>query len=249
MQWWNAVARYPATWVALVIVLVVEWSFFAAFDPPGWLTVLALLAGVVAVLAWLVVMSATGTLARLQFALPEIDAIDPDELAVLRAELEALADPRPLQQLHAVTDKRNNLESILEHRLDEGELTFARYLSTAQHVYRATLDNLHEVAVAIRSISAIDDAYITTRLAQLGDLDDEPASRERESLTGRRQLAEGQARRIANLMAQNEAAMTAIDRTATALADAPIGRAPADAEAAMAALGELAERASRYATR
>jgi hypothetical protein len=42
--------------------------------------------------------------------------------------------------------------------------------------------------------------------------------------------------------------MTAMDRTATALADAPIGRAPADAEAAMEALEELAQRAMKYAT-
>jgi hypothetical protein len=39
-----------------------------------------------------------------------------------------------------------------------------------------------------------------------------------------------------------------MDRTATALGDAPIGRTPADAEAAMTALEDLAERAVKYAT-
>jgi hypothetical protein len=42
--------------------------------------------------------------------------------------------------------------------------------------------------------------------------------------------------------------MTLLDRTSTALADAPIGLTPQDAEAAMEALEELADRASRYAT-
>ena len=42
--------------------------------------------------------------------------------------------------------------------------------------------------------------------------------------------------------------MTLLDRTATSLADAPIGRTPEEAKAAMAALEELADRASRYAT-
>jgi hypothetical protein len=66
-------------------------------------------------------------------------------------------------------------------------------------------------------------------------------------LNDRRSLREGQEKRIADLLAQNESAMTLIDRTATALADAPIGKEPQDADAAMAALREMAERASKYA--
>jgi hypothetical protein len=56
-----------------------------------------------------------------------------------------------------------------------------------------------------------------------------------------------QRRRIAQLLAQNESALTALDRTTTALADVPIGKKPEDADAAMAALEELADRASKYA--
>ena len=57
-----------------------------------------------------------------------------------------------------------------------------------------------------------------------------------------------QRRRIAQFLAQNEAAMTSLDRTTTALADVPIGKRPEDTDAAMAALEELADRASKYAT-
>ena len=56
-----------------------------------------------------------------------------------------------------------------------------------------------------------------------------------------------QRRRIAQLLAQNESALTALDRTTTALADVPIGKKPEDADAAMAALEELADRAVKYA--
>jgi predicted house-cleaning NTP pyrophosphatase (Maf/HAM1 superfamily) len=59
---------------------------------------------------------------------------------------------------------------------------------------------------------------------------------------------ESQEAKINDLLAQNETAMTLIDRTSTALADAPIGRKPQDAEAAMEQLSELAERANKYAT-
>lgn len=246
--WWSAVARYPATWVAITAVLLVEWAFFTLFDPPLVLGIIAAVIGVVAVIAWPLTMSATGTLARLQFQVSPAEDVGPDELRRLEAELAALEDPRPAQQLAAVTEKRENLEEILAQRLDAGELTYGRYLSTTQQVYRATLDNLHEVAVAMRAISAIDDDYIAARLSQLEGVDDPSATRERDSLLGRRQLHDGQQKRVGELMAQNESAMTAIDRTASALADAPIGRTPEDAEAAMTALGELAERAGRYAS-
>ena len=246
--WWRAVARYPATWVAIAAIAAAEWAFFALFDPPAVLGVIAIVVGVIAIIAWPFTMSATGTLARLQFGIPTVDQVDPIELDRLEVELDALDDPRPAQQLEAVADKRDNLEAILERRLDAGELTYARYLATTQQVYRATIENLHEVAVAIRSISAIDDDYIASRLDELGDADDESAVRERDTLLGRRELRANQQKRIAELLAQNESGMTAIDRTATALADAPIGRAPEDADAAMDALSELAERAGRYAS-
>jgi cell division protein ZapA (FtsZ GTPase activity inhibitor) len=127
-------------------------------------------------------------------------------------------------------------------------MTYARYLSTAQQVYLAALNNLHEVAVAEQSVSAIDDDYIAQRLDELAHQDDKAATAERGSLEDRRSLLASQEKKISNLLAQNESAMTVLDRTATALADAPIGRQPQDAEVAMAALQEMADRAGKYAT-
>ena len=126
-------------------------------------------------------------------------------------------------------------------------MTYARYLSSAQHVYLAALENLHEVAVAEQSVSAIDDDYIDQRLEELGDRDGEAAITERRSLNDRRSLRKTQEKKVAGLLAQNEAAMTVLDRTAIALADASIGRQPQDAEAAMKALQEMADRAGKYA--
>ena len=64
----------------------------------------------------------------------------------------------------------------------------------------------------------------------------------------RRDLRQTQRSKIARLLAQNESALTALNRTATALADVPIGKRPEDADAAMEALDELAARASKYAS-
>ncbi len=246
-SWWKAVAAYPATWVAIVLVALGIWIILALLEPPFLMTVILLAIGAVAIIAWPIAMSATGTLARLQFEAPKLPEVGAEEMAKLTAELEALDDTRPAYQLNALQEKRDNLVEVLNRRLEAGELTYARYLSTAQQVYLAALDNLSEVAVALRSISAIDNEYIDSRLEDLADQEGETAVAERASLNDRRSLRDGQEMRIADLLAQNESAMTLIDRTATALADAPIGKEPQDADAAMAALREMAERASKYA--
>ena len=246
-SWWKAVAAYPATWVAIILVALGIWIILALLEPPFFMTVILLAIGAVAIIAWPIAMSATGTLARLQFEAPKLPAVGAEEMAKLTDELKALDDTRPAYQLKALQEKRDNLVEVLNRRLEAGELTYARYLSTAQQVYLAALDNLSEVAVAERSISAIDNEYIDSRLEELVEQEGESALAERESLSDRRALREGQEERIADLLAQNESAMTLIDRTATALADAPIGKEPQDADAAMAALREMAERASKYA--
>lgn len=246
--WWRAVVTYPLTWLAIAAVVVAVWAILAWFQPPTVLMVIVLILGVIAVAVWPLAMSATGTLARLQFEVPKLSDVDATQLKSLQHELEALDDKRPVQQLGAMRDKRNNLVDVLNRRLDAGELTYARYLTTAQRVYLSALDNLHEAAISLRSISTIDRDYIETRLDELSSLSSDNAQSERASLEGRLALLTSQEDKVARLLAQNESGMTAMDRTATALADAPIGRAPADGEAAMEALEELAQRAMKYAT-
>lgn len=247
-SWWRAVVTYPLTWLAIAAVVVAVWAILAWFQPPTLLMVIVLILGAIAVAVWPVAMSATGTLARLQFEVPKLSDVDTAQLASLQQELEALDDKRPVHQLGAMRDKRNNLVDVLNRRLDAGELTYARYLTTAQRVYLSALDNLHEAAISLRSISTIDRDYIERRMAELKSLSSDNAQSERASLEGRLALLTSQEDKVARLLAQNESGMTAMDRTATALADAPIGRAPADAKAAMEALEELAQRAMKYAT-
>ncbi|MBT8208587.1 MAG: hypothetical protein KJO18_09955 [Acidimicrobiia bacterium] len=249
-NWWQAMMAYPATWAVVTIVVATVAAMLVLLEPPGLM--IAVLVGLAAVslAGWPLALTMTGTLNRLQFSLPQITAVDEEEMAKLVDELEELADARPTKQLKSLTQKRDNLADVLGRRLDAGEVTYARYLTTAQQVYESTLENLHEVAVAQRSISAIDGEYIDSRLAELAArsaLTDADES-ERKSLEGRRALRDSQEQKVAALLAENEAAMTLLDRTATSLANAPIGRTPEDAKAAMSALEELADRASRYAT-
>ncbi len=193
-------------------------------------------------------LAASGTLRTLQFAAPKLPEVSERELRILSGELAGLDDPRPAYQLQAIGEKRDNLIAVLDERLDTGELTYARYQSTAQQVYLAVIGNLREVAIAKKSVSTIDVEYIDSRLAKLRTEDETESQAEISSLEDRRALASTQDAKATYLLAQNESAMTLLDRTATALADAPIGVAPQDADAAMEALKELADRASKYAT-
>ena len=247
-SWWRTVVAYPATWLAIGLVVVSTWALLKLLQPPLFMTVILLVLAGVAIVFWPVTMSATGTLNRLQFAIPQLPEVEPQEMAQLQEELEALDDTRAARQLNAIQEKRDSLVEVLNRRLEAGEMTYARYLSTAQQVYLAALENLREVAVAEQSVSAIDEDYIAQRLDELADQDDASAIAERGSLEDRRSLLETQDKKVADLLAQNESAMTLLDRTSTALADAPIGRQPQDAKAAMDALQEMADRASKYAT-
>jgi hypothetical protein len=249
-SWWHAVATYPPTWAAIALVILGVWAILAVLQPPMVLSVVLIALGGVAIVIWPITMSATGTLAKLQFEMPKLSEVGEQELAELEDDLADLDDPRPAHQLRAIREKRDNLVDMLDHRLEAGELTYARYLSTAQQVYLSVLDNLHEVAVAMASVSTIDDEYIDRRLEELESnvTNTESAEAEMSSLRDRRALRAKQEDRAADLLAQNESAMTLLDRTSSALADAPIGRTPQDAEAAMEALEELASRAGKYAT-
>jgi hypothetical protein len=249
-SWWRAVISYPPTWIAAVVLGATVWAMISLFDPPGLLVGVLVGLAVLAIVGWPLTMSATGTLNKLQFAVPRVEDLDAEELAALDTELQALPDRQPAEQLTALQQKRQSLVNVLQRRLDAGELTYARYLATSQQVVNSALHNLHEVSLAYESISTIDEDYIERRLAELAgdDSDDTATERERATLAQRRELRTSQRRKIAQLLAQNESALTALDRTTTALADVPIGKRPEDADAAMAALDELADRAAKYST-
>lgn len=248
--WWSTVATYPPTWVAVTMVASAEWAMFSWFRP-GLVGSLGLAGiGGVSLVSWPMVLSATGTVNRLQLSQRAHFDADRADLAGLTRDLEALSDPRPARQLKAIQEKRSGLVDVLGRRLDAGEMTFARYLDSVEQVCSSVIGNLGEVVVALRSITAIDENYVDIRLAELDEEASESSAavREKASLEDRRAMQEAQERKVADLLAQNEAAMTAIDRTTTALADAPIGRDPEDMEETMAALEELAKRAAKYAT-
>lgn len=248
-SWWRAVLTYPPTWIAGALLALLSLVYVNAFDPATGMLVALGVVVALGVAAWPLAMSATGVLSARQFA---ANAHAGDELLTeaLATELSDLSDSQPFEQLVALRQKRAALIKVLDRRLARNELTYTRYLSTSQQVYESALANLHEVAVANDSVSSIDDGYIRRRLAELDrdDAESDATRRERETLAKRAELRTGQMARIEQLLAQNEAALTTLDRTTSALADVPAGQRPEDVDEVMAALEDLADRAKMYAS-
>ncbi|MEE8434098.1 MAG: hypothetical protein V3S64_04845 [bacterium] len=175
-----------------------------------------------------------------------------EKLRLLEADLKEMGSTQGVTQLKFLREKFESLTDVLKRRLSAGELTYGRYLGTAEQVYLSAVDNLNDLTVSLKSVSSIHPGYINKRLKELGNSSEAPAEKKREiaSLEKRLSLRDEQLKRVSELLAQNESAMTALDHTASAMAETRTGKGEADmdAEAAMAELEMLANRASKYSS-
>ncbi len=249
----KAVVSNPLTWVSLAIVAALVWGFHSWFDPSLAMSGAAIALGVACIVAWPVLLvRSSGFTQRLYQAPKSLIEEQRDRLEALAEDFALLEFAPGAAQLERLPEKLDNLAEVLKRRLNSGELTYHRYFGMAEQVYLSALDNLHEAAVALRSVSTIDPERLQARLAELGHANaaDADKARELEALNKRYALLEEQQQRVAALIAQNESAMTVLDNTAAVLAQTKTrkGQASMDAEAAMAELERLAKRAGSYAT-
>jgi hypothetical protein len=235
------------TGAAALLCALYVWGFWSWFAPPAAvaLGVLLLAAGVFAL--WPLWFARAPGVPPRRAAAGE----DTRQVAALREDFEALGFTEGVEQLRMLEEKYRNLAEVLGLRLQSGELTHRRYLGTAERVYLAAIENLQDVAILMRSISTIDPAALALRLKDLKQRRDFPVPEAIQAIEDRRRLYEEQRRRIATLLAQTEAAMTALDRTSAALAGSRTGKGLTEVaiEDAMRDLAELAGRAGDYAGR
>jgi hypothetical protein len=112
-----------------------------------------------------------------------------------------------------------------------------------------SVENLHDVAISLRSISTIDPRALGLKLDELKKGKDFSVPGAISAIEDRRRLYEEQRQQIAKLLGQTEAAMTTLDLAAAALARTRISRGLAETgiEDAMKDLEELAARTGKYA--
>lgn len=250
----GATFSHYLTWAALAVVVGFEAGFFYWFRPSLVMAAAALGLGLVMLLLWIPIFLKSDLFSRSVFEwISAEEKLQRSKLEQLAADFADMEFPQGSTQIRLLQDKLSSLTEILQRQLDSGEITYSRYLGMAQEVFGAAIDNLHEVDVVLRSVSTIDVNYIRDRLLELdrGGQKSSHHEREYQALQERTALLEDQTKRVAELMAQNESAMTVIDRTAAAMAGTRTGQGMSklDAETAMAELEQLAKRAGKYAAR
>lgn len=163
----------------------------------------------------------------------------------LEDELSAENEYRGVSQIKLFSEKYDNLLTILGKKLDQNELTHMRYLTIAEQVFLGGIDNLESVSLALKSISAIDVENIGWQIDEAKQNGNQALI---ETLNKRLSLHEQQRARAADLLAQNDAALTELDHVTTKLANTKTeqGHAVMDIEDAMSELGSLIKRADKY---
>jgi hypothetical protein len=237
---------------AVSVVLLLEWLFFAWFDPSLPMAGLAGVAGLSAIGLWFTFMLRSKALVQHRYTLKQKAQEDRlPRLQQLGKDLKEVSCDQGVTQLKLLKRKFESMTAVLVQRLDAGELTYSRYLDTAEQVYLSAIDNLQEVAISLRSISTIDGQELEARLAELRKTGETERGSlmEIETLEQRRSLHARQVDKVAHLLVQNETAMTAIDHASGALADARMGKGHASIELnqALRDLDQLARRAQSYA--
>lgn len=171
-----------------------------------------------------------------------------EALQHLLAELKDIGDKHGMKQVELFRQKYRNFVDILNRKLEPEELTYNRYLTIAEQVFLAGLDNLENAAVATRSVSAVDIDHINEQLGNLGNRDDSAAQAQKNQLQTRLDLRDKQLQRARDLLLLNEQALTQLDHVTTKLATISTkrGRAQVDLEDAMAELQHMIGRAEQY---
>lgn len=242
---------YPFTWFALATVVAGEWVFMDWFRPPFLMSALALALGAGLLALWSLFINQSAHFHAHLYDLPDqAGPRDPAHLDRLRTNLQSVRSQQGMEQLQLLGEKLETVQSVLKSRLNAGELTFGRYIATAEQVYLNGIDHLRDVHVSLTSVATIDQERIDGRLVELNrdPLLGEAQAREMTSLKERKNLRKRQLEKVSHLLADNEELLTALDNVATSLADARIGKGHATmtANEALNELARLADSANKY---
>ena len=75
LTWWRSVASYPPSWVAIAAVVLAVLAILLLLEPSPLFTVIVIVAGIVAIVAWPVMLAANGTLNRLGYQAPRLPEV------------------------------------------------------------------------------------------------------------------------------------------------------------------------------
>ncbi|NLF52842.1 MAG: cobyrinic acid a,c-diamide synthase [Thauera phenolivorans] len=162
-----------------------------------------------------------------------------------KRELVALRRPDLAVQADRLYTRYDRALTVLGEKFDTREVTFERARGLVGAVSRGGLEALDSMVSLAGGSAAIDTDFVRRRLEREGAA--LPIA-EREALRHRLALAEDTERRLSELGARHEAALTALDDVVVAVARIETGRPQAGiaTEQALTELRRFAERAGLY---
>ncbi len=172
-----------------------------------------------------------------------------ETLRVLNSELRALKFEPGIAQIDRLRDKYQVFVELLRRKLDPGEMTFMRYLGMGEQVFLGGLDNLARISDALKGAGTNNVNDIRRRIMALkGDgIESQAQDQEEAALEARLELMGQQREKIFGWLAENEAAMTALDHVMAGVAEMNTTQsATMKMQHAMEELEVLAKRASSY---
>ncbi len=168
-------------------------------------------------------------------------------LAMCRAKQALLDVRRPDLAIQAdrLYSRYRHVMEVLGGRFDRGELAFARSRSLVGEVCLGAVDTLNSMASQASGVVSVDGDFVRRRLAKENK---RLSEEERVALVRRLELLAETERRLEELAARNESALTVLDDTAVAMARIETGRPQASVttDRALSELRHFVERADRY---
>lgn len=174
----------------------------------------------------------------------------------VQADLEALGDrisgvegvaEQGVEQMKLAKRKNDALQTLLTQKLEPSELTFGRFMGTAEQLYLSVLDNVRRIVDCLRSVESIDPARIKKRLREITQSkrpsDDD--AKERVALEEQEKLRVAQIEDIHRLLRENEEVLMQLDATTAVIAKmetAQAREATVSLETAMDDMRRLAQR-------
>ena len=184
----------------------------------------------------------------------EFERVKEEKAQQLATDLKKLGCKRGQQQVGQLEEKFQNLVEVFSRVLSPGELTYCRFVDTAELVYTSGLNNLERIVVLLTNTDDIDRKEIQERIETFESKKARTTADERNlnALKKQATVYDSTAQEVEDLLAQNEEALATMDETGQAalrLKDRSATLSPKQTmQEAMDLLGEMVARAKRSNT-
>ena len=174
----------------------------------------------------------------------EFENLKATRMHELAPELKRLGCKRGSQQVSQFEEKFENLRLVLSRILSEGEMTYTRFLATAETVFKSGIENLDRIITILTNLSDTDREGLRREIDEFENNKRRTGAEDRmlAALKERAKLYDDGQDEVANLLASNEEALTEIDKAGIAVGRIKTSSANSDLESAMGDLISLIRR-------